>query len=590
MKQEDKQQLIHLLKTDIRNNILQLDCVPSMRLLMTAGEAVERDNIAAYNCAYLAVNNKRAFSEALYILMNGTGVGFSCEREEINKLPRIPNEFRNTDDVIVVGDSKLGWAKAFRKLLSSLWEGDIPNIDFSRIRGAGERLRTFGGRASGPDPLRKLFTYCISVFKGASGRNLNALEVHDIMCMIGEIVVVGGVRRSALISLSNLTDRRMREAKIGAWWENNPQRALANNSVCYTEKPDTETFMEEWLSLVKSKSGERGIFNRVAAQKQAEKLGRDPQATYGCNPCSEIILKDKEFCNLTEVICREDDTFESLQNKVRLATILGTIQSTLTKFDFIGSDWQKNCEEERLLGVSMTGIMDCPLINGEDTYDNTVHVLSSLRKYAREVNNEYAGKLGIPASMAITCVKPSGTVSELVGSSSGIHPRYSPYYVRSIRQDLKDPVTSFLKEKGVKWEPAFGKEGNTVVFYFPQRSPSGSVFRDDRNAIQQLEHWLLFQRHWCEHKPSVTIYVKEHEWMEVGAWVFKHFDEVSGISFLPHSDHSYKQAPFDECTEEAYLELLKTTPESIDWSEMIEEEDGTIGSQTLACVGGSCDL
>ena len=573
-------------RQEIADAILNLEVMPSMRLLMTAGEAVKRDNICAYNCAYLAVNNKRAFSEALYILMNGTGVGFSCERQEISKLPKVPNEFRNTDDTIVVGDSKLGWAKAFRRLLSSLWEGDVPLIDYSRVRGAGERLRTFGGRASGPAPLRKLFDYCISIFREAKGRNLNSIEVHDIMCMIGEIVVVGGVRRSALISLSNLTDRRMREAKIGAWWEANPQRALANNSVCFTEKPDSETFMEEWLSLVKSKSGERGIFNRVAAQIQAAKTGRDPKATYGCNPCSEIILKDKEFCNLTEVICRQEDTFDTLKTKVRVATILGTIQSTLVDFDFLSNDWVKNCSEERLLGVSMTGIMDNELLN--QTSKDTEVLLETLKAYAREVNKEWAERLGIPASASITCVKPSGTVSELVGSSSGIHPRYSEYYVRSIRQDNRDPVTQYLKDCGIKWEPSNGKEDTTTVFYFPQRGPKGSVYRNDRTAIEQLEHWLLFQRHWCEHKPSVTIYVREHEWLEVGAWVYRNFDEVSGVSFLPHSDHSYVQAPFDECNEQRYLQLLESNPAEIDWSKLIEETDTTIASQEFACVGGAC--
>ena len=576
----------------IKQSILDLDVMGSMRLKMTAGEAVERDNIAAYNCAYLAVNNKRSFSEALYILMNGTGVGFSCEREEINQLPRIPNEFRNTDDTIVVGDSKLGWAKAFKKLLSSLWEGDIPTVDYSRIRAAGERLRTFGGRASGPEPLRKLFNYSIDLFKRAAGRNLNSLEVHDLMCVIGEAVVVGGVRRSALISLSNLTDRRMREAKMGAWWGDNPQRALANNSVAYTEKPDAEAFMEEWLSLVKSKSGERGIFNRVAVQHQAALVGRDPVASYGCNPCSEIILKDKQFCNLAEVICRPEDTFETLKEKVRIATILGTIQSSLTDFQFLSEGWKKNCEEERLLGVSMTGIMDCPLLNG-NTIEDTIYckeTLTELREYCKEVNIEYSKKLGINPSLARTCVKPSGTVSELVGSSSGIHPRYSPYYIRAIRQDNRDPLTKYLKERGVKWEPEIGKESSTSVFYFPSRSPQGSVFRNDRTAIQQLEHWLLFQRYWCDHKPSVTIYVKEHEWLSVGAWVYEYFDEVSGVSFLPHSDHTYQQAPFTECTKEEYERLLSSLPANLDWSTLVEETDTTVASQELACVAGNCTI
>lgn len=580
----------------IREAIVTQKVVPSMRLFMTAGEAADRDNIAAYNCAYLAVNSKRAFSEALYILMNGTGVGFSCEREEIAKLPAIPTSFKEVDDVIVVGDSKLGWAKAYRRLLSSLWEGDVPKVDYSRVRAAGERLRTFGGRASGPAPLRRLFDYSVSTFRGATGRNLNSLEVHDMMCMIGEIVVVGGVRRSALISLSNLTDRRMREAKTGAWWENNPQRALANNSVCYTETPDAEAFMEEWLALVKSKSGERGIFNRVAAQKQAASLGRDSTAKYGCNPCSEILLKDKEFCNLTEVIVRSDDTLESLKWKIRIATILGTIQSTLTDFQFLSKEWADNCNEERLLGVSLTGIMDHPVLNGSILEPSCVeerlgYVLEEMKQYAREVNKEYTARLGIPSSAAITCVKPSGTVAQLCGAGTGgIHPRYSPYYIRSIRQDNKDPITQFLKDQGVRWEYAFGKEESTSVLYFPIESPQQSVFRNDRSALEQLEHWLIYQRHWCEHKPSVTIYVKDSEWLSVGAWVYDHFNELSGVSFLPHTDHNYQQAPFQECTKEVYEALLLSSPSTIDWSSLIEETDTTTSSQELACVGGACTI
>lgn len=579
--------------TEIGDAIYNLEVVPSMRLLMTAGEAVERDNICAYNCAYLAINNKRAFSEALYILMNGTGVGFSCERQEISKLPTIPDELREVDDIIIVGDSKLGWAKAFRKLLSSLWDGDIPKIDYSRVRPSGAKLRTFGGRASGPDPLRRLFQYVVEVFRSAVGRKLTSIEVHDILCMTGEVVVVGGVRRSALISLSNLTDRRMREAKTGAWWESNPQRALANNSVVYAEKPDVEAFMEEWLSLVKSKSGERGIFNRHAAANQAARFGRrDNNRNYGCNPCSEIILRDKQFCNLSEVVVRPTDSFESLRSKVRIGTILGTIQSTLTEFNFLSEEWKKNCEEERLLGVSLTGIMDHPVLSGKPVTDRLGHDLEDwlreLRNEARDTNKDWSARLGIPESAAITCIKPSGTVSELVGSSSGIHPRYSEYYIRAIRQDNKDPLTEFLKENGVKWEPAFGKEEGTSVFSFPVRSPSGSVERKDISAIEQLEHWLVYQRHWCEHKPSITVYVRSSEWLSVGAWVYEKFDEMSGVSFLPYSDHTYVQAPFTECTIRDFEELLTSNPKELDWSKFEEKADNTIASQELACIGGAC--
>ena len=570
---------------EIRKAVLNLEIMPSMRLMMSAGEACERDNIAAYNCSYLAINNKRAFSECLYILMNGTGVGFSCERQEISKLPEIPENISDTNDTIVVGDSKLGWAKSFKKLLSSLWEGDIPKIDYSNVRPAGARLKTFGGRASGPEPLKRLFDFVIEAFKTAKGRKLTSLEVHDIVCMIGEIVVVGGVRRSALISLSNLTDKRMREAKMGAWYNEYAYRGLANNSVAYTEKPDMEVFMEEWLSLVKSKSGERGIFNRVASQSQAIKQGREPDLNYGTNPCSEIILRDKQFCNLTEVVVRANDTKESLKNKIRLATILGTLQSNLTKFQFLSAEWVKNTKEERLLGVSLTGIMDAKITSNPDP-----KFLEELRDEANKVNKKYAKILGIEESKSITCVKPSGTVSQLVDSASGIHSRHSPYYIRTIRMDKKDSIYQFLKDKGVQVEDEAFRPDSTAVFSFPIKSPANAITRDDRTALEELENWLIYQRHFCDHKPSVTINVREHEWMEVGAWVYKYFDEISGISFLPHSDHSYQQAPYQECTKEEYQNLLVATPSSIDWSSFREEEDNTEGSQTLACTGNACEI
>jgi len=572
----------------IHDAILKLEVMPSMRLLMSAGEACERDNIAAYNCSYLAMNNKRAFSECLYILMNGTGVGFSCERQEIDKLPTIPKEFSDTDDTIVVADSKLGWAKSFKKLLSSLWEGDIPQVDYSHIRPAGARLKTFGGRASGPDPLERLFKFCVKTFINAKGRKLNSLEVHDMVCMIGDVVVVGGVRRSALISLSNLSDKRMREAKMGNWFDKDktPWRRIANNSVAYSEKPDMETFIEEWLSLVKSKSGERGIFNRVASQKQAAKQGRDPNLNYGTNPCSEIILRDKQFCNLTEVVIKFFDTRETLLEKVRLATILGTFQSTLTKFQFLSQDWVKNTTEERLLGVSLTGIMDSKMMaNPEPKF------LEELRDEATKTNKKYASLLKIEESKSITCVKPSGTVSQLVDSASGIHSRHSPYYIRTVRTDKKDALYEFLKEKGVPVEDCVMDDYHlTAVFSFPIQSPKGSVTRDDRTALQELETWLTYQRHWCHHKPSVTINVREHEWLEVGAWVYKNFDEISGISFLPHSDHTYQQAPYQECSKEEFRQALKETPQLIEFEELLEEEDNTEGAQTLACVGASCEV
>ena len=572
----------------IHDAVLKLEVMPSMRLLMTAGEACERDNIAAYNCSYLAMNNKRAFSECLYILMNGTGVGFSCERQEIEKLPSIPENINPCDDVIVVGDSKLEWAKAFKKLLSSLWEGDIPTIDYSRIRPEGARLKTFGGRASGADPLNRLFDFVIKTFINAKGRKLNSLEVHDITCMIGDIVVVGGVRRSALISLSNLSDKRMREAKMGNWFdpEQTPWRGLANNSVAYTEKPDMETFMEEWLSLVKSKSGERGIFNRVASQKQAAKWGRrDDSLNYGTNPCSEIILRDKQFCNLTEVVVRENDNHSHLLEKVRIATILGTFQSTLDKFQFLSSDWHKNTTEERLLGVSLTGIMDSKMMASPDP-----KFLEEMRDEARSTNKKYAKLLNVPESASITCVKPSGTVSQLVDSSSGIHSRHSNYYIRTVRTDKKDALYEFLKGKGVSVEDEKAHPDTTAVFSFPIKAPKGCITRNDRTALEELETWLIYQRHWCEHKPSVTINVRDHEWLEVGAWVYKNFDEISGISFLPHSDHSYQQAPYQEVDKETFRQAIKETPQLIEFEELIETDDNTEGSQTLACVGNSCEV
>jgi len=572
---------------EIKAAVYNLDIMPSMRLLMTAGEACERDNISAYNCSYIACNNKRSFSEALYILMNGTGVGFSCERQEIAKLPEIPTELHNVEDVIVVGDSKLGWAKAFKKLLSSLWEGDIPTIDYSQVRPQGARLKTFGGRASGPEPLQRLFDFVEATFKDAAGRKLTSIEVHDIMCMIGDIVVVGGVRRSALISLSNLTDRRMREAKMGAWYEQNGHRRLANNSVAYTETPDSETFMEEWLALVKSKSGERGMFNRVAAQKQANKWGRrDPNLNYGTNPCSEIILRDKQFCNLTEVVVRANDTEKTLTKKVELATLLGTIQSTLTNFQFLSHDWVKNTSEERLLGVSLTGIMDAKITSNPDP-----KMLERLRDYARKTNHKYADKLDIPRSASITCVKPSGTVSQLVDSASGIHARHNDYYIRRIRMSKTDSIYNFLKDSGIHVEDdLMDKHKLTAVFSFPMKAPKGAVLRNDKTAMEQLENWLVYQRHWCEHKPSVTISVKDEEWVEVGAWVWKHFNEISGVSFLPHSDHTYQQAPYEDCSKEQYEALLKETPQTINWESFIEVEDNTIGQQTLACTAGSCEI
>lgn len=576
----------------VENHIYSLKTMPSMRGLMTAGPALDRDNTALFNCSYLPVDSPRSFDEAMFILLCGTGVGFSVERQYVNKLPEVADTLEDTNTVITVKDSKEGWAKAFRELLSLLWVGQVPKWDTSNVRKAGERLKTFGGRASGPEPLEDLFRFTVSMFKGAAGRRLSSLECHDLMCKIGEIVVVGGVRRSAMISLSNLSDDRLRYAKSGQWFDTTPHRALANNSVAYTEKPDSETFMREWLSLIESKSGERGVFNRVASQKQASLNGRREWkgVEFGTNPCSEIILRPYQFCNLTESVARADDTFESLKEKIEVATIIGTIQSTYTHFPYLRKVWKKNTDEERLLGVSITGIMDCPLLNGiEDGLDER---LQSLRQVAVDTNKEWAEKLGIPQSTAVTCVKPSGTVSQLVDSASGIHPRYSKYYIRRVRGDNKDPLTQFLKDSGIPCEPCVGNPNNTSVFSFPMKAPGGAKVTDDLTAVEHLKLWITYQKHWCEHKPSVTISVKGHEWFEVGAFVYRHFDEISGVSFLPWSNHSHSQLPYEDVDKEKYEELLAKMPEDINWADLAdyESEDNTKGSQTMACTSGACEI
>ena len=557
--------------------------------------ALDRCHVGGYNCSYVPVDSPRAFDETMYILMCGTGVGFSVERSNIDKLPIVNEHFEKSDTIIKVDDSRPGWARALRELIAMLYAGQIPKWDVSEVRPAGARLKTFGGRASGPQPLIELFNFCIEKFKGASGRRLWPIEAHDIMCKIGEVVVVGGVRRSALISLSNLGDDQMAHAKSGQWWENEGQRALANNSVAYKFKPEIGTFMREWVSLYESKSGERGIFNRASAIKQAEKNGRrDTDYAFGCNPCSEIILRPYQFCNLSEVVARASDNKESLAWKVQMATILGTFQSTMTDFKYLRKVWQKNTEEERLLGVSLTGIMDNQILSGKSsTYGmNIGSLLEELREVAVETNKVFAQHLGIAQSTAITCVKPSGTVSQLVDSASGIHARHNPYYVRTVRGDNKDPLTQFLMSQGIPAEPDVMKPESTTVFSFPMKAPSGAVTRTEMTAIEQLELWLLYQRHWSEHKPSVTISVKEHEWMDVGAWVYRNFDEVSGISFLPFSEHTYQQAPYQDIDAEKYEELNMSMPDNVDWSllQEFEKEDNTSGGRELACSAGVCEV
>lgn len=587
---------------DIYSAILNMEVMPSMRSLMTAGPALERDNIAGYNCSYIAVDDPRCFDEIMFVLMNGTGVGYSVERQEISQLPCVAEKVHDTDTTIKVGDSKAGWAAALRQLISLLYAGQVPKWDVTGVREAGARLKTFGGRASGPAPLVDLFNFTVGLFRRAAGRKLTSVECSDLVCKIAQVVVVGGVRRSALICLSNLTDERMRNYKSGQWWVDDGQRALANISAAYTEKPDIGIFMKEWQALYESKSGERGIFNRVAARKACESTGRrDSAHDFGTNPCGEIILRSQEFCNLSEVVVRSTDSYANLERKIRIATILGTFQSSLVDFKYLRKKWADNCKEERLLGVSLTGIMDhkflsgtCAYFEGEQGFaleeNDLPHMLEKLRNVAINTNVEWAEKLGIERSAAITTIKPSGTVSQLVDSASGIHPRYSKYYIRTVRADVKDPLATFLKEQGVPVEADVTNPSN-LVFSFPVRSPDGAVLRNDISALDQLRHYLVYKRHWCEHNPSITVYVREDEWLAVGAWVYQHLDEVGGISFLPHSDHVYQQAPYQEIAPDEYYRLEQAFPE-VEWDKFTayEGDDSTITMHELACVSGVCEI
>lgn len=575
---------------ECRQAILNFEVMPSMRAMMTAGKALARDNTAAYNCAYIAVDDPKAFDEAMMILLCGTGVGFSVERQYIQKLPEVPDRIYDSESTIVVSDSKEGWAKSLRQMIAMLYAGEAPRFDVSKVRHAGARLKTFGGRASGPEPLVGLFNFVIRLFKGAQGRKLNSLECHDLMCKIGEVVVVGGVRRSAMISLSNLSDDRMRHAKSGAWWEANSQRALANNSACYTERPEVGMFMREWMSLYESKSGERGIFNREAAINIVKRNGRRKHDyEFGCNPCSEILLRPNQFCNLTEQIIRANDSMEVILRKARIASVLGTFQSTLTHFPYLRKVWAKNTEEERLLGVSMTGVLDNALLNNADDPELAAR-LEQIKAHVVAVNAALAERIGIPASAATTAIKPSGTISQLCDTASGLHTRHSAFYIRRVRGDNKDPLTQFMIEAGVPHEPDVMKPDSTTVFSFAKKAPAGALLRNDLTAIQHLKLWLAYQRHYCEHKPSVTISVKEEEWPAVGAFVWEYFDEMSGVSFLPHDGGSYQQAPYEEINEQQYLTLLAKIPTSIDWDAVVEETDNVEGVQTLACTAGGCEF
>lgn len=578
------------LRNKLQTAVTNLDVVPSMRSIMTAGEALERQNIAGYNCSYLPIDDPKGFDEAMYILLCGTGVGFSVEQKYVNKLPEIPEKLYDSNTVVVVKDSKEGWAKALRQVISLLYAGEAPKWDVSSVRPAGTRLKTFGGRASGPEPLVELFKYVVGKFKGAAGRKLTSLEAHDILCKIGEVVVVGGVRRSAMISLSDLGDDRMAHAKAGNWWDGNGQRALANNSAVYEVKPDVGQFMREWSSIYESHSGERGIFNRYASELQVAKSGRRKlEQEWGTNPCSEIILRPYQFCNLSSVIVRSGDTVDRLRDKVAMATILGTFQSTMTNFPYLRKVWQTNTEEERLLGVSMTGIMDNPLLNNPDDPELPT-ILESLKNVSIAVNAEYADAIGINRSVAITAIKPEGTVSQLTSTASGIHAQHSSYYIRRVRSDNKDPLTDFLKSQGFPSEPCVMKPESTTVFSFPVKVAEGAVLREDLSAIQHLKLWLMYQRHYCEHKPSVTISVLEHEWPEVGAWVWQNFDEITGVSFLPMDGGTYRQAPYESFTEEEYEKMLAIMPKGIDWDQFIENTDNVEGAQTLACTAGNCEI
>jgi len=574
---------------EILTAIDNLDVMPSMRALMTAGEALDRDNVAGFNCSYLPIDHPKAFDEMMYVLMCGTGVGFSVERQYVQKLPEVAEEFHETDTVINVADSKIGWAKSFRELVSLLYSGQVPRWDVSRVRPAGSPLRVFGGRASGPEPLLDLFRFTVELFKGAAGRKLSSIECHDLCCKIAQIVVVGGVRRSALISLSNLTDDRLRRCKHGQWWVEEPQRGLANNSACYTEKPDFEAFLNEWTSLYESRSGERGVFSRVASQKQAARNERrDATYDFGTNPCSEIILRPYQFCNLSEVVVRATDTLASLKRKVRVATILGTLQATLTDFRYLRAIWKTNTEEEALLGVSLTGIMDHPMLSGRGDKNELKKWLRAMRQEAINTNKIWAEKLGINVSTAITAVKPSGTVSQLVDSSSGIHPRYSAQYIRRVRADARDPLCKVLESAGVPVEDDL-MSPSTRVFSFPIASPDGAVTASEMGAMEQLELWEIYQDEWCEHKPSMTCYYRDNEFLEVGQWLYNKFDKVSGISFLPYSDHTYQQAPYEPIDKKTYNKIVKDFPKDI-FRDIEEASDMTEGSQQLACTGNNCEL
>lgn len=578
-------------RPDVKEAILNLEVLPSMRSLMTAGIALDHDNTCLYNCSYLPIESVDSFAELFVILMNGTGTGYSVERQYTDKLPTVANKIvKNFDKVIVVEDSKEGWGNALKTLFNDLYSGKHPKWDLSKVRPSGARLKTFGGRASGPAPLDNLFKFLVKVFYNAQGRKLSALECHDTCCAIANAVIVGGVRRSAMISLSDLGDREIAMCKSGAWWEQAGFRSYANNSAVYRGKPPMGQFLEEWTSLYNSHSGERGMINRRALQEQAVKWGREKNCEYGTNPCAEIILKPFEFCNLSTVVVRTDDTAASLKKKVELATIIGTVQSTFVKFPYLRPEWKKNCEEERLLGVSMTGIFDNKLTSGLEGKPKLVRLLENLRDHATATNLKWAEKLGINPSKSITCVKPEGTTSCLVDSASGLHPRYADYYFRRIRLDKKDPLYNLMKDQGVPCEDDVINPTSTAVFTFAMKAPRGTVTTEDLRALDHLDLWKTYQEHYCHHKPSVTVNYKDSEFLEVGNWLWENFDMATGIAFLPGGDnHTYAQAPFEQIDSATYAAHPKV---KVNFNDLMkyESEDNTEVGKEFACSAGGCQI
>ncbi|OHA58490.1 MAG: ribonucleoside-triphosphate reductase [Candidatus Vogelbacteria bacterium RIFOXYD1_FULL_44_32] len=576
---------------EIRQTILKQEAMPSMRLMQFAGKAARATNVCAYNCSYIAPTKLEDFAEIMYVSMCGTGAGYAAESQNIQQLPIIKRQTGEKIATHTVEDSKEGWCNALTLGFKTWYDGKDVDFDFSQLRPAGARLKTMGGKSSGPEPLRQLLTFTRDHILRKQGKRLSNLDAHDIICKIGEIVVAGGVRRSALISLSDFDDTDIRDAKKGLFWITDPQRSLANNSAVYNEKPTASDFLAEWTALVKSGTGERGIFNRgglkTSMPERRRKISANHFDKFGTNPCGEIILRSKQFCNLSEVVARAEDTEETLLKKIRIATILGTYQSTLTKFRYLSDEWRQNCEEERLLGVSITGQWDCPAVRNAET-------LRKMRDYAIEVNKEYAKRFGVNESTSITCVKPSGTVSQTVDAASGMHPRHAAYYIRRIRISATDSLFKMLKDQGVPYNPEVGQslEGaTTYVLDFPVKAPDNSTFKDDLSALEQLKYWQMLKENYTEHNPSVTISVGENEWIVVANWLYENWEMIGGLSFLPRSEHVYQLAPYEEIDEARYQELVKGFAD-MDFSKIMSYElkDETEVKKELACAGGTCEI